>query len=222
MSDAEKQHPIGGEVSEQALLTAEKIRLAAGSSKYAKDAKPTDELYSALDRAFQHFNKELFGGALPRPVFTFQRRRGTFGFFAAARWDNEHGALADEIALNPQHFYDRTLEEVLSTLVHEQCHMWQHHHGEPGRGHYHNREWAEKMKEVGLYPSTTGEPGGKETGDRMSPLHRAGQPVYEGMQQIDRQGFHPALEGTDGTARQFRGMRQAKRPCPRKQKADGG
>ena len=43
MSDAEKQHPIGGEASAQALLTAEKIRLAAGSSKYAKDAKPTDE-----------------------------------------------------------------------------------------------------------------------------------------------------------------------------------
>jgi hypothetical protein len=28
----------------------------------------------------------------------------------------------------------------------------------------HHRQWAERMKEIGLHPSTSGEPGGKETG----------------------------------------------------------
>ena len=48
------------------------------------------------------------------------------------------------------------------------AHVWQQTYGKPGRGRYHNRQWSEKMKEVGLYPSATGQPGGKETGSRMS------------------------------------------------------
>jgi len=28
-------------------------------------------------------------------------------------------------------------------------HDWQKEFGKPGRGRYHNREWAEKMKEIG-------------------------------------------------------------------------
>jgi hypothetical protein len=31
----------------------------------------------------------------------------------------------------------------------------------------HNREWGAFMKRVGLYPSNTGQPGGKETGQQM-------------------------------------------------------
>ena len=53
----------------------------------------------------------------------------------------------DEIALNPATFHDRTAEEILSTLVHEMVHLWQHHFGTPSRASYHNREWAAKMKE---------------------------------------------------------------------------
>lgn len=33
---------------------------------------------------------------------------------------------------------------------------------------YHDRQWAAKMKEVGLWPSSTGCEGGKETGARVS------------------------------------------------------
>jgi hypothetical protein len=49
-------------------------------------------------------------------------------------------------------------------------HLWQHHHGKPGRSRYHNREWAEKMKAIGLQPTDTGEEGGKETGDSVHHL----------------------------------------------------
>jgi ribosomal protein S27E len=47
-------------------------------------------------------------------------------------------------------------------------HLWQFHFGKPGRGYYHNREWAEKMEAIGLMPSDTGKPGGKKTGDSVS------------------------------------------------------
>ena len=41
-------------------------------------------------------------------------------------------------------------------------------HGKPGRRGYHNEEWARKMDELGLTPSSTGEPGGDRVGYRMS------------------------------------------------------
>ena len=76
--------------------------------------------------------------------------------------------ITDEIALNPSHFRARTTEQNLSTLVHEMVHLWQHHFGKPSRTGYHNKEWAAMMKAVGLIPSDTGAPGGKETGQHVS------------------------------------------------------
>src|SRR5438477_10937174 len=57
---------------------------------------------------------------------------------------------------------------ILSTLVHEMCHVWQQTHGKAPRRSYHDRQWAGKMREIGLQPSRTGEEGGKETGQSVS------------------------------------------------------
>jgi hypothetical protein len=59
-------------------------------------------------------------------------------------------------------------------LVHEMAHLWQDHFGKPGRGRYHNQEWADKMEALGLIPSDTGQPGGHKTGDRMDHYVEAG------------------------------------------------
>ena len=42
------------------------------------------------------------------------------------------------------------MRDILGTLVHEMCHQWQHELGNPSRSGYHNKEWGNKMKEVGL------------------------------------------------------------------------
>ncbi len=47
-------------------------------------------------------------------------------------------------------------------------HVWQYAHGKPSKHAYHNREWAAKMKAIGLQPSNTGAVGGKETGQQMT------------------------------------------------------
>jgi hypothetical protein len=47
-------------------------------------------------------------------------------------------------------------------------HLRQHHFGKVSRPGYHNKEWAQMMKEIGLYPSSTGEVGGKEVGQTVS------------------------------------------------------
>jgi hypothetical protein len=56
----------------------------------------------------------------------------------------------------------------VGTLVHEMCHQLRAESGDkPGRG-YHDKAWAQAMKNVGLHPSSTAEPGWKETGSRVS------------------------------------------------------
>lgn len=130
---------------------------------------PTQRTYSSLDAAYDHFNRELFGGQLSACLITMQRHKGAYGYFSGERFaslDNEE--VTDEIALNPAHFASRSLTATLSTLVHEMCHLWQHHFGTPSRRTYHNREWAKKMEEIGLVATHSGEPGGKATGQRMT------------------------------------------------------
>jgi hypothetical protein len=129
---------------------------------------PSTQNYGALDRAYDFFNAELFGGALPRCLITMQRHKGAFGYFAPERFGSSVGEVVDEIALNPMYFAKRDARATLSTLAHEQAHLWQQHFGAPSRSGYHNKEWAAKMREIGLHPSDTAAPGGKETGQKVS------------------------------------------------------
>jgi len=127
--------------------------------------KPTKETYDQIQQAYEFLNRALFKGELPNCLVTLQRRNRTYGYFSGDRFGRSDGLVTDEIALNPRHFCNRPIKEVLATLAHEMAHLWQHHHGKPGRGRYHNREWAERMKAIGLQPTDTGEEGGQETGD---------------------------------------------------------
>ena len=133
-----------------------------------QSTKPSREIYTGLQSAYDHFNKVLFGGELPQSMIVLQRKRGAHGYFWAEQFSDRPGnSSLDEIALNPASLI-RDEEEALSTLVHEMCHLWQHHFGKPSRSGYHNRQWAQKMESVGLIPSDTGEEGGKQTGQNMT------------------------------------------------------
>ena len=129
---------------------------------------PTNELYAPLIKAFDHFNRALFTHALPPVIFTVQRKKNVMGFFAAKRWGNAQGELCSELSINPSYFASSRIIEVFQTLVHEMVHAWQFHFGLPSEGHYHNKEWAQKMMDIGLMPSDTGEPGGAIVGRNMS------------------------------------------------------
>ena len=129
---------------------------------------PTQETYNELQMAYDHFNERLFGGQLPSCLITLQREKRTFGYFSAARFASLDGSTTDEIAMNPTYFAVVPIIETLQTQVHEMTHLWQHHFGKPGRGRYHNEEWARKMESIGLMPSSTGQPGGARTGDSMA------------------------------------------------------
>lgn len=156
--------------------------------------KPTTETYSALQAAYEHFNRELFGAALPECLITLQRKeKRMYGYFWGQRFEEIGGTQkTDEIAMNPQHFGQRSIEEVLSTLVHEMVHQWQAHAGTPPRKSYHDREWAAKMESVGLMPSDTGKPGGRKTGQRMSHYIMAGGPFATVCAALLSDGFRLA------------------------------
>lgn len=129
---------------------------------------PTNELYAPLVKAYDHFNSVLFSDELPPVILTLQRKKNVMGFFAAKRWGNARGELCSEISINPAYFAACRMIEIFQTLVHEMVHAWQFHYGQPSDGHYHNKEWAQKMMNIGLMPSDTGEPGGAIVGRNMS------------------------------------------------------
>ena len=95
--------------------------------------------------------------------------------------------------MNPKRFEYRSTEDVLATFVHEMTHLEQAAFpelvGKPSRTGYHNRAWGRLMKRVGLYPSSTGEPGGKETGQRVHHYIIAGGPFFIACAALLKTGF---------------------------------
>lgn len=155
--------------TDDALSTLGRFVLHNTIVKARKTAvEPTAQAYGELRLAFKVFNERLFDSTLPSPLITLQREPRTCGYFSNKRFVGHDGVTTDEIALNPEYFACVPLVEVLATLLHEMVHLWQAHFGRPGRGRYHNAEFARKMIEVGLMPSSTGHPGGSQTGDQMS------------------------------------------------------
>jgi predicted SprT family Zn-dependent metalloprotease len=127
----------------------------------------TQAEYKALQQAYDFFSAKLFAATLPDVLVTLRRHAKAYGYFSPERFiGRTEKEAAHELAMNPDHF-GRTDELILSTLVHEMVHVWQKAHGTMPRRGYHDRQWAAKMKEVGLHPSDTAQPGGKETGQNV-------------------------------------------------------
>jgi len=126
------------------------------------------EQYMKFDTAYDFYNKNLFNSILPGAFITLQTISRCFGYFSKERFKAiGDESTMDEIALNPDYFfYGET--EIMQTLVHEMVHQWQRHFGKPSRSGYHNKEWANMMKTIGLMPSSTGEEGGLQTGQKIA------------------------------------------------------
>lgn len=143
--------------------------------KINQKANPSVETYGFLIYAYDLINQKFFNNELPRCLITLQRKSRAYGYFSANRFYNvDSKDSTDEIALNPSILSLSQYEELLSTLAHEMCHLWQFHFSSNPKkkgkqSAYHDNEWAKKMEfGLGLMPSNTGKEGGKKTGTRMS------------------------------------------------------
>lgn len=176
---------------------------------------PTAETYEGLDRAFNHFNDRLFENRLPPVLFTLRAGRKTHGYFWAEQFTHrEDGDTTHEIALNPATM-DRSLEAVLSTLVHEMTHLEQQEYGKPGKKGHHNKEWVKLMERVGLIPSNTGEPGGKQTGRQMTHYIDPEGPFVEALAELTDKGFDlPYFTKPREAAPKKKDLSKVKHECP--------
>lgn len=175
-------------------------------------SKPTAETYAVLQKAYDHFNRHVFGNELPQCLITLSNElRKAYGYYRHHPFKGKKkDQVTDEISLNPFTFHGRTDEEIFSTLVHEMVHLWQHHFGELKTKTPHDKEWAAKMEEIGLMPSSTGAPGGKRTGRRVSHYILEG-----GTFQLAASKFTGVIEWRGAPiARVKKGSKRTKYTCP--------
>lgn len=133
------------------------------------DVDPTRDMYEDLNRAFRFFNARLFGNSLRPSLITIRATGHTYGYFSAGRFvDTRTGERVNEIAFNPEAFAQNSVEDVLSTLAHEMVHQQQFELKTNSRRAYHNKDFENRMRAIGLVPSVTGLPGGPSLGERMS------------------------------------------------------
>ena len=155
--------------------------------------------YSGLQQAFDFLNIMLFDGALPNVVILLQRRSHSGGHFSPDRFTSRAGAGGyHEISLNPDGFKGRTDLFIISILLHEMTHLWQQMFGKQKRKSYgyHDKEWAAKMKSLGLMPSNSGMVGGKETGSQMQHYVIPGGPYAQAFAELEATGWKLILEST--------------------------
>jgi predicted SprT family Zn-dependent metalloprotease len=177
----------------------------------------TEREYGAFQAAYDFFNAGLFGGSLPHVLVTFQRHAKAKGYFAPDRFAAraKKAATAHELAMNPDVFTGRTDEEILSTLAHEMAHVWQQAHGTPPRRAYHDRQWAAKMKEIGLQPTTTGDANGKETGQSVTHYIIPGGAYARAYAKLKKNGFQLNWQSRPFTEeRKKKAASKTKYTCP--------
>jgi predicted SprT family Zn-dependent metalloprotease len=151
--------------------------------------------YNSLQVAYDFLNAELFAAGLPDVFIVLQRRAHSAGYFAPDRFSGR-GIKLDrhELALNPDAFIGRSDKDIVSTLAHEQCHVWQKTFGNYSARGYHNKQWAAKMKSVGLQPSSTGMVGGRETGQHMSHYIIPGDVFEKAYKKLSATGWKLKLQ----------------------------
>ena len=197
MSDSQKPAPTVDTVASEPIHSPAEKGNAPYGAKMDHKPDPTRATYGWLIYLYSYFNRQLFNEQLPHCLISLQRKRGARGYFDARRFTPTGGSeFWDEIALNPRHwgppFSDK---DSISTLVHEQVHLWQARFGKPGRGDYHNLEFARKMFAVGLVTSSTSERGGKATGRSMSHYIFPGGSFDQACDRLLEHGFRvPYIE----------------------------
>ena len=156
-----------GQFKNQYSLWKEKTKMKEDKKV---QVNPSVEQSENLINAFDYLNQKLFNGALPRPMLLFTRNPKILGgYFSNEKWFNTDGTKADEIALNANQLVEGDEIEIFGILIHEMTHQWQFHYGSPGRGGYHNREWADFCLTIGLKPINVKDPDA-ETGDAINTI----------------------------------------------------
>jgi hypothetical protein len=169
---------------------------------------PSEQLSAAIHYLYEQLDERLFkpylrdkhgdllGGA-PDVIITVQSTGRVKGFAAKAIWSDHRGSYLDQITLVFKNHGHGDVKDLASTLAHEAMHAKQFHDGKPGGGNYHNRQFSDWMKSIGLQTSQTGKPGGRDIGVGMSDYIIQGGPFDRVMDELIAEGFSIPWETVD-------------------------
>lgn len=116
---------------------------------------PTYRQAAALIAMFDYYNAELFNNELDRTAIILcwtHRKSITGGFFCADKWTDEDGRKISELAINANLMRSTTLTTLHKIMAHEMVHALQHQRGTSGREGYHNADFCNICREIGLPP----------------------------------------------------------------------
>lgn len=185
-------HPKTQGTTRSTMTRPERRRTKRKSGSNGAAEPVTPKHYGAFQQAWDSLGDDLFDQhqPLPQVMLTLRKHANSQGFYAHNRFAGRIAATqVSEVGLNIEHFYGHTDEWICSVLVHEQVHAWQYAHGTPSSRGYHNKEWAAKMKMIGLQPTSTGAVGGKETGYHMMHLINPDGPYARAYAKLAKTGF---------------------------------
>lgn len=137
---------------------------------------PTQQFMLNEFQAVVDIFRNTFFSSLPDCMLTLDAsRRSTMGYFRPNSFVSKDGTVVHQIALNPSYVLTHPPEEAFQTIAHEMTHQYVYDVlGQTKSNGYHCKKFATKMEEIGLIPSSTGKPGGRKTGYRMSDYMQEG------------------------------------------------
>lgn len=123
-----------------------------------KEVKTSTELYAKIQLVIDELDKRFFSGAkkekIPQLVFAINNkcRSCVVAYVQAdALYDKKTDTKLQYMGINPD-YLDRSIGEIVSTVCHELCHVYEHAYIHIPRGGYHDKQWAELMRDCGLEP----------------------------------------------------------------------
>lgn len=117
-----------------------------------KEITKSSRLLGQLEKLYRMINVDLFNGELEPVTITVQSTPRAYGHIILGDAWSVKGEGSKELNI-ASGTLDRPIEEVIATLVHECCHLWnwQHHiQDTSNRGVYHNRLFKETAEAHGL------------------------------------------------------------------------
>ena len=123
-----------------------------------EETKTTLEVYQKFQKAVDLIEEKFFTGkgkqSFPRYVLAINNKcKSVVCAFVQnnALFDKLNGDKIQYLGINPRYLAQGN-EHVLSTLCHELCHIYENAFIHIPRGGYHDKAWADLMKDCGLEP----------------------------------------------------------------------
>lgn len=112
------------------------------------------ELNLAMMKMFNQINADFFDGELPKVIITFESgyKKGAFGWITSVKDWKQGNEERYHINISSD-FFDRPINNIISTLIHEMCHLYalvNDIQDTSRSGIYHNKKFKQIAENHGL------------------------------------------------------------------------